>query len=92
MTDGDRPLDAQIGERCDICGRYYRIHYLVPDDVWALITPTGWETGYLCMECADFRARKLGIRLLFKADRCAEDRSGRAIVQDRRHYQKMRQE
>ncbi len=86
MTDGDRPLDMQMGERCDICGRLYRMHYQVSDDVWSKVIPSGNKTGYLCLSCADFRARQKGIELCFKA----EVRSSRTMEEIRDSWDRYR--
>lgn len=67
QPDGDRPLERRVGEQCDICGCRYRLHYILPDDIWLLVSPTGKTTGYLCPECADFRARKVDLELVFWA-------------------------
>ena len=91
MTDGDRPLERQLGEQCDVCGRYYRLLYKVPNDVWSFISPTGKKEGYLCPGCADFRARKAGIELLFEAY-VREHRNVGERRKSREKYQRKRME
>ena len=55
------------GEHCQICGKAYAMVYVVPNDIWAKITPKKGESGLLCVECADYRARELGIKLYWEA-------------------------
>ena len=50
-------------EHCQVCGKGYLMVYSVPVKVWEKITPKEGEAGLLCIECADKRARKLGIEL-----------------------------
>ncbi len=61
-------LHLHIGEQCDICGARYRLLYSIPKEIWLQISPQNKREGYLCPTCADFRARKLGIELYFKAE------------------------
>ena len=91
MTDGDRPLDMQIGERCDVCLRYYRMNYIVPHDVWKQISPIGKKEGYLCPECADNRARAIGIHLTFRAVRHCPDLTAKEMAAAIVHYHKTRE-
>ena len=54
-------------EHCQICGKGYSTPYDIPDKVWKKITPRKGEGGLLCMECAEKRAKKLGIVLFWVA-------------------------
>ena len=54
-------------EHCQICGKGYEMVYSVPDEIWSKITPKKGN-GLLCIECADKRARKLGIDLYWSAN------------------------
>ena len=54
-------------EHCQICGKGYLTIYHVPDEIWRKITPKKNEAGLLCIECADHRARELGIELYWYA-------------------------
>jgi hypothetical protein len=61
-------IDRFPGDQCDICGRRYRENFSIPDEVWELIGPLGMrKEGYLCLSCADYRARKCGIVLEWRA-------------------------
>lgn len=50
---------------CYDCGLPYKsdrfADFVVADDVWALLSPTGDEGGILCAGCMMLRARLLGI-------------------------------
>ena len=53
-----------MAEKCYSCGKRYLTVYSVPDEVWEQINPTiTRESGFLCIECADKRARDRGIIL-----------------------------
>lgn len=59
------------GMRCHDCGRSYSYVYRVPDDVWEQIAPVSDTVGIdlgglLCIDCADRRARDLGIMLYYE--------------------------
>jgi len=54
-------------EQCQDCGSPYKAVYRVPDDVWRLISPTDDGSGLLCIDCADFQARRAGIVLFWEA-------------------------
>jgi len=55
-------------EHCQVCGKGYLTIYQVPDEIWKRITPKEGEAGLLCPECADTRARVLGIELYWSAN------------------------
>ena len=56
------------GETCRACGHRYATVYWLPDEVWALITPSSaLEGGTLCPRCADMRARAAGMELYWAA-------------------------
>lgn len=59
------------------CGSPYRCPSCrrggVPDSVWRAISPKVNGGGLLCMECAEFRARRLGIFLLWQAVRITDE-------------------
>jgi len=56
-------------EGCDLCRLAYPEIYWLPDDVWARITPaTHPQGGFLCIRCANERARKQGITLRWTAE------------------------
>lgn len=70
------PEDHTDGEKCDSCGRRYQIVYIVPNEVWAKITPRPDQLGehpehqlggLLCPDCASERASEIGITLCFEA-------------------------
>ena len=47
-------IDPAIdGCTCQVCGKIYRIDFIVPDDVWEQIKPNGLPTGsgMLCGRC-----------------------------------------
>ena len=64
------------GDKCDDCGRIYKVIYRVPNSIWTKIAPTP-ETlgeyiehqfgGILCPDCATQRALSIGITLHFEA-------------------------
>jgi len=54
-------------EHCQICKKGFLTVYDVSDKVWKKISPEKSEGGTLCIECADKRARKLGIDLFWVA-------------------------
>ena len=43
--------DLSGGCVCQICGRIYRIDFIIPDDVWKTINPKQSENGLLCGRC-----------------------------------------
>lgn len=74
MWDGGAVHDASsgetnerpaVGELCGSCGDLYQTLYIVPDGVWDQIAG---GASLLCLMCADRRARKLGIQLLWEAE------------------------
>lgn len=54
------------GINCYSCGKSYGspcwIECVVPDDVWAQISPTGDEGGILCVQCIANRLNALDLR------------------------------
>jgi len=52
-------------EHCQICKKGFLTVYDIPDKIWKKISPEKSESGALCIECADKRARKLGIDLFW---------------------------
>ncbi len=55
-------------EHCQVCGKEYSIVYSVPNEIWDKITPKEGHAGLLCIECADKRAKELGIELYWSAE------------------------
>lgn len=49
------------GCTCHGCGATYRADLLVPDDVWAKISPSGAQGGLLCPTCVMHRITDAGI-------------------------------
>jgi hypothetical protein len=56
---------GRVGSACYDCARPYGDggfpDLVVPDDVWAAISPTGDSGGLLCPSCMCFRAAALGL-------------------------------
>jgi ribosomal protein L37AE/L43A len=59
----------RASETCQDCGTSYETVYRVPDEVWSQIRPEGKPEGggLLCLDCANLRARRLGIDLWWTA-------------------------
>jgi len=47
----EKPLGMTQDAACDVCGHAVMIDVVVANDVWAAISPSGDEHGYLCANC-----------------------------------------
>ena len=41
----------EVGRKCQGCGRRYKVDFLIPDELWAKITPKAGAAGLLCGSC-----------------------------------------
>ncbi len=73
----DEGLEENNGDICDNCGKSYVVIYRVPNETWAKIAPDPATLGkhlehqyggLLCVDCANDRAFRLGVRLMFVAE------------------------
>ena len=67
---------TEDGDICDGCDNAYKSVFRVPDEVWSQIAPKPDSLGehiehqyggLLCLNCADYAARKSGITLVWEA-------------------------
>jgi hypothetical protein len=51
IAELEQKPESEQGCKCQNCGKYYKVDFNIPKDLWLKISPKGTEAGLLCGHC-----------------------------------------